>query len=144
MRVADEIIKSVGFVSRDTEPLRYAGTAFVVQVPCGENSGLLHVVTAKHVADVVGADFVIGFNGKDGEPLLSRMVECHGICTPPSQTLSTWQLFRSRRRGFVSMTLALYQLRSLSTRHELTNTISASAMRYSRSAYSPDTSAEQL
>jgi len=72
MRVADEIIKSVGFVSRDTEPLRYAGTAFVVQVPCGENSGLLHVVTAKHVADVVGADFVIGFNGKDGEPLFVK------------------------------------------------------------------------
>ena len=33
MRIADEIIKSVGFVSFDTDPLRYAVTAFVVQVP---------------------------------------------------------------------------------------------------------------
>jgi hypothetical protein len=72
MRIADEIIKSVGFVSRDTDPLRYAGTAFIVQVPYDETSGCLHLVTAKHVADVVGADFVIGFNGKDGMPLFVK------------------------------------------------------------------------
>ena len=72
MRIADEIIKSVGFVSRDTDPLRYAGTAFVVQIPYDDNSGCLHLVTAKHVADVVGADFVIGFNGKDGKPLFVK------------------------------------------------------------------------
>jgi hypothetical protein len=72
MRIADEIIKSVGFVSRDTDPLRYAGTAFIVQVPFDETSGCLHLVTAKHVADVVGADFVIGFNGKDGKPLFVK------------------------------------------------------------------------
>jgi hypothetical protein len=72
MRIADEIIKSVGFVSRDTDPLRYAGTAFVVQVPCDEKYGVLHIVTAKHVADAVGSDFVIGFNGKDGNPLFVK------------------------------------------------------------------------
>ncbi len=72
MRIADEIIKSVGFVSRDTDPLRYAGTAFIVQVPYDETSGCLHLVTAKHVADAVGADFVIGFNGKDGHPLFAK------------------------------------------------------------------------
>ncbi len=72
MRIADEIIKSVGFVSCDTDPLRYAGTAFIVQVPFDETSGCLHLVTAKHVADVVGADFVIGFNGKDGKPLFIK------------------------------------------------------------------------
>ncbi len=72
MRIADEIIKSVGFVSLDTDPLRYAGTAFIVQVPYDECSGCLHLVTAKHVADVVGADFVIGFNGKDGKPLFVK------------------------------------------------------------------------
>jgi hypothetical protein len=72
MRIADEIIKSVGFVSCDTDPLNYAGTAFVVQVPFDEHSGCLHLVTAKHVADVVGADFVIGFNGKDGKPLFVK------------------------------------------------------------------------
>jgi len=72
MRIADEIIKSVGFVSCDTDPLRYAGTAFIVQVPYDDTSGCLHLVTAKHVADVVGADFVIGFNGKDGKPLFVK------------------------------------------------------------------------
>lgn len=72
MRIADEIIKSVGFVSRDTEPLCYAGTAFIVQVPYDATSGYLHIVTAKHVADAVGADFVIGFNGKDGKPLFVK------------------------------------------------------------------------
>lgn len=72
MRIADEIAKSVGFVSRDTDPLRYAGTAFVVQVPGEETSGWLHLVTAKHVADAVGADFVIGFNGKDAMPLFVK------------------------------------------------------------------------
>jgi hypothetical protein len=72
MRIADEIVKSVGFVSRDTDPLRYAGTAFIVQVPFDENSGCLHLVTAKHVADVVGTDFVIAFNGKDSRPLFVK------------------------------------------------------------------------
>lgn len=72
MRIEDEIIKSVGFVSCDTDPLRYAGTAFIVQVPYDETSGCLHLVTAKHVADAVGADFVIGFNGKDGQPLFVK------------------------------------------------------------------------
>lgn len=72
MRIADEIIKSVGFVSRDTDPLRYAGTAFVVQIPYDDTSGCLHLVTAKHVADLIGADFVIGFNGKDGKPLFVK------------------------------------------------------------------------
>lgn len=72
MRIADEIIKSVGFVSRDTDPPRYAGTAFIVQVPFDATSGCLHLVTAKHVADAVGADFVIGFNGKDGMPLFVK------------------------------------------------------------------------
>ena len=72
MRIADEIIKSVGFVSFDTDPLCYAGTAFVVQVPFEDSSGCLHLVTAKHVADAVGSDFVIGFNGKDGKPLFAK------------------------------------------------------------------------
>lgn len=72
MRIADEIIKSVGFVSRDTDPPCYAGTAFVVQVPYDETSGYLHLVTAKHVADAVGTNFIIGFNGKDGKPLFVK------------------------------------------------------------------------
>lgn len=72
MRIADEILKSVGFVSRDSNPLRYAGTIFVVQVPVDEKFGCLHLVTAKHVAEAVGTDFVIGFNGRDGKPLFAK------------------------------------------------------------------------
>src|SRR5271170_3029095 len=72
MRIADEITKSVGFVSRDREPLRYGGTAFIVQVPIDENHGMLHLVTAKHVADAVGHHCVIGMNGKDGLPLFAK------------------------------------------------------------------------
>jgi hypothetical protein len=41
-------------------------------VPYDETSGCLHLVTARHVADFVGADFVIGFNGKDGQPLFVK------------------------------------------------------------------------
>lgn len=72
MRIADEITKSVGFVSRDTDPLRYGGTAFLVQVPVDETSGVLHIVTARHVADAVGPNCVIGMNGKDGLPLFAK------------------------------------------------------------------------
>jgi hypothetical protein len=72
MRIADEIAKSVGFVSRDTDPLRYGGTAFLVQVPYDATSGCLHLVTAKHVADAVGPNCVIGMNGKDGLPLFAK------------------------------------------------------------------------
>jgi hypothetical protein len=69
MRIPDEITKSVGFVSRPTEPLQYGGTAFLVQVPYDEDSGCLHLVTAKHVAEAVGDGCVIAMNGKDGLPL---------------------------------------------------------------------------
>lgn len=41
MRIADGIIKSVGFVSCDSGTLRYAGAAFIVQVPFNETSGCL-------------------------------------------------------------------------------------------------------
>ena len=69
MRILDQITKCVGFVSRDTDPLRFAGTVFVVGVPFDERSGLLHLVTAKHVAAMVGDHgFVIAVNGKDGSP----------------------------------------------------------------------------
>ena len=68
--------KSVGFVSRDTNPLQYGGTAFLVQVPYDDHSGCLHLVTAKHVADVVGSNCVIGMNGKDGLPLFAK---CQGV-----------------------------------------------------------------
>jgi hypothetical protein len=69
MRITNQVTKCVGFISRDTEPLSYAGTVFFVGVPFDERSGVLHIVTAKHVADAVGTnDFVIAVNSKDGLP----------------------------------------------------------------------------
>jgi hypothetical protein len=59
-------------VSRDTDPLRFGGTAFLVQVPYDDQYGALHIVTAKHVADAVGANCIIAMNGKDGHPLYAK------------------------------------------------------------------------
>ena len=50
MRVSDEVLKCVGFVSKGENILDYRGTAFIVSVPHDESSGCLHLVTAKHVA----------------------------------------------------------------------------------------------
>lgn len=69
MRVSDEILKCVGFISPDETPARYGGTAFVVGIPVNETEGMLHLVTAKHVAVAVGESFAIGINGKDGMPI---------------------------------------------------------------------------
>jgi hypothetical protein len=66
-----EVIENRGrdIVSHDTDTPRHTDTAFIVQVPYDETSGCLHLGTAKHVADAIGADFDIGFNGRDGKPL---------------------------------------------------------------------------
>ena len=83
MRIADELTKCVGFVSRDEEPLQFGGTAFLVQVPYDSKYGCLHIVTAKHVADVVGpAICVIAMNGKDGHPLFAKSVGCNWFYHP--------------------------------------------------------------
>jgi hypothetical protein len=82
MRIADEIAKSVGFVSHQTDPLQYAGTAFIVHVPYDSTSGCLHLVTAKHVADEVGPNFVIGMNGRDGQPLFVANDDVEWFCHP--------------------------------------------------------------
>jgi hypothetical protein len=76
MRIADELIKSVGFVSRlDPDPASSGhivsppgGTAFIVGA-----QGLAHLVTARHVAEAIEpAEAVIAMNGKDGLPLFLR------------------------------------------------------------------------
>ena len=74
MRISDQMLKCVGFVSRHTEPLTYGGTAFVVGVgtPDDRRFGCLHLVTARHVAKAIGPDFVIAMNGKDGMPLFVK------------------------------------------------------------------------
>jgi hypothetical protein len=75
MRIPDALTKSVGFVSRDTDPLQFGGTAFLVQVPYDESSGCLHLVTAKHVADAVGPNCVFALNGRDGKTLFAKAPE---------------------------------------------------------------------
>ncbi len=79
MRIADRLLKTVGFVSRydpDGQGGSYikpGGTAFVVGVLMDEKHVLAHLVTAKHVAKKIEAvEGVIAMNGKDGEPLFLR------------------------------------------------------------------------
>ena len=79
MRIADELLKSVGFVSRyDPTPdggssLKFGGTAFIVGIEMEKNAGLAHLVTAKHVAEAIEpAEAVIAMNAKDGQPLYLR------------------------------------------------------------------------
>lgn len=70
MRIPDRLVKCVGFVSRPGQKLKYVGTVFGVGLrQPGTMHAPLHLVTAKHVADAIGADFVVGFNGKDGIPI---------------------------------------------------------------------------
>jgi hypothetical protein len=69
VRIPDPLLKCVGFVSRDQENLDYRASGFVVSVP-HENSGCLHLVTAKHVAiSLQKGEAIIAFNGNDGLPL---------------------------------------------------------------------------
>jgi len=78
MRIADRLLKSVGFVSRyepegDGARLEFGGTAFVVGVRIDERLFLAHLVTAKHVAEAIEpAEAVIAMNAKDGAPLYLR------------------------------------------------------------------------
>jgi uncharacterized protein YaaQ len=73
MRIADRLLKTVGFVSRydaDGEGGSYikpGDTAFVVGVLMDEKNVSAHLVTAKHVAKKIEAvEGVIAMNGKDG------------------------------------------------------------------------------
>jgi hypothetical protein len=77
MRIPDWLVKCVGFISHNREKLEYKGTVFGVGIPHNGTTtrGLIHLVTAKHVAERMGTDFIIGFNGKDGLPLYLRSNE---------------------------------------------------------------------
>jgi hypothetical protein len=71
MRIADLLLKSVGFVSRynPDQPLEFGGTAFIVGVKMDDNAHIVHLVTAKHVAEAIEpAPAVIAMNAKDGAP----------------------------------------------------------------------------
>ena len=79
MRIADRLLKCVGFVSR-CEPddeggsrLRFGGTAFIVGVLMDSNIGLAHIVTARHVAEAIEpGEAAITMNAKDGMSLSLR------------------------------------------------------------------------
>lgn len=78
MRIADRLLKCVGFVSR-YEPegegarIEFGATAFIVGVHTDEKFALAHIVTAKHVAEAIEpAEAVIAMNAKDGAPLFLR------------------------------------------------------------------------
>jgi hypothetical protein len=78
MRIADHLLKSVGFVARydPDQPLVFGGTAFIVGVKMDTNASLLHLVTAKHVAEAIEpAETVIAMNAKDGAPRFLRSAD---------------------------------------------------------------------
>lgn len=75
MRIADQLLKSVGFVARydPDQPLVFGGTAFIVGVKMDAQASLCHLVTAKHVAEAIEpAEAVIAMNAKDGAPRFLR------------------------------------------------------------------------
>jgi hypothetical protein len=79
MRIADRLLKCVGFVSRyepDDEGgsrLRFGGTAFIVGALMDGNIGLAHLVTARHVVEAIEpGETVITMNAKDGMSLSLR------------------------------------------------------------------------
>ena len=68
MRIPDRFLNCVGFVSHRQDQPKYVGTAFIVGVKGKYGNAYLHVITAKHVAEVIqGRSFLIGMNFKDGE-----------------------------------------------------------------------------
>lgn len=69
MRIPDDIVKCVGFISHDLPEPDYLGTVFIVAVTSetSPNKSYLHIVTAKHVAEMIDpGPFAIGMNAKDG------------------------------------------------------------------------------
>ncbi len=83
MRIPDQIIKCVGFVSRFEEKLKFGGTAFVVGVHMDATHGYAHLVTAKHVAEAIEpAEAVIAMNAKDGHPLFLRTADARWFYHP--------------------------------------------------------------
>jgi hypothetical protein len=74
MRIPDQVIKCVGFISHDQPSPDYLGTVFLVGVKSEVGEwGYCHLVTARHVAEMIDpGPFVIGMNGKDGRKILLK------------------------------------------------------------------------
>lgn len=73
MRIPDQLIKCVGFISHHTPKLGYIGTVFIVAVRSADDpdGAYLHLVTAKHVAEYIDpGPFVIGMNARDGSKIM--------------------------------------------------------------------------
>jgi hypothetical protein len=67
MRIPDQLLNCVGFISHDVPTIKYLGTGFVVATKGESGNAFLHFITAKHVAEVVEhGPFVIGMNRKNG------------------------------------------------------------------------------
>jgi hypothetical protein len=77
MRIPDRLIKCVGFVSHELPTLDFIGTVFIVGIHDGTpGNALLHIVTAKHVAEVFDpGSCIIAMNGKDGKPVFAQTGE---------------------------------------------------------------------
>jgi hypothetical protein len=75
MRIPDRLVKCTGFISHDLPTLDFIGTVFIVGIHDGTpGNALLHLVTAKHVAEVFDpGSCIIALNGKDGAPLFPKI-----------------------------------------------------------------------
>ena len=68
MRVPDNLLKCVGFVSLASDHPQYIGTTFIVDVPGKWGNAYPHAVTARHVATrLASRKYLLGFNFKDGD-----------------------------------------------------------------------------
>jgi hypothetical protein len=73
MRIPDRILNCVGFIAHDHPAVEFLGTCFIVGMKGTANNHTYHIVTAKHIADVIDpGSFVIGMNSKQGERLLLK------------------------------------------------------------------------
>lgn len=71
MRIPDRILNCVGFIAHDHPEIEFLGTCFIVGMKGTANNHTFHLVTAKHIADVIDpGSFVLGMNSKSGEKLL--------------------------------------------------------------------------
>jgi hypothetical protein len=76
MRIPDQMLDCVGFISHDTPTIKYGGTVFLVGTVGTFGNVFLHLVTARHVAEKIDpGNFVVGFNGKNGGKILIKSAE---------------------------------------------------------------------
>jgi hypothetical protein len=70
MRISEDTLKCVGFISHDHPQLDFLGTVFIVAIENDNGLGdWCHLVTAKHVAEVIDpGPFVVAMNARDGAP----------------------------------------------------------------------------